>query len=492
MIEEILILHLSDLHFGKFNPYTGQILVLKEIWGELKKRLKENEIDLNNIDLLIITGDISSVASKSDFDYAKEFLEEIIFKDIEKERSVIIPGNHDLEFSSNEGDININRFDKYLKFKEELGYNDEITNSADYINNPHYIKSFKEISTLILGLNSCLYTAYNIDENHPSDLGRARFSEGKKYFSKINENQLKECLTSNNSYLKYDFKIALLHHNILAYRDGKAFLSNFYKIVNEISKEEYCFNIILHGHLHKKIIDIYQNCITIGAGSFGVRKENKDVLNQINIIRLRKDDNIIPITWVEVLPISIDYEEKPEYSITIPQNWIEETLEMPTSIYLAMSTSLKTIKSAIEESDFKLALENMNNLTYMLYETKIENKKKAMKKLGHTLYNIVKDLKEDKILVNPSFIDFIEQLTELRKTSFKPSRGHIFAWSPLRVLMRKAGAQFVTKEAVDQLMEYIERTTLETTNTALELSRHAHRKKLIFEDLDFAIELSKK
>lgn len=66
----------------------------------------------------------------------------------------------------------------------------------------------------------------------------------------------------------------------------------------------------------------------------------------------------------------------------------------------------------------------------------------------------------------------------------------IFAWSPIRKLMKDNGAEMVARDAVDALIDYLEKLARKTTNRALEMTRHAGRKKLTIEDMEMAIELS--
>ena len=55
--------------------------------------------------------------------------------------------------------------------------------------------------------------------------------------------------------------------------------------------------------------------------------------------------------------------------------------------------------------------------------------------------------------------------------------------------MKSCGAEMVSREAVDELISYLEAVAKELTNKALELSRHAQRKKLTEEDMKLAIDL---
>ncbi|GAG00488.1 unnamed protein product [marine sediment metagenome] len=62
-----------------------------------------------------------------------------------------------------------------------------------------------------------------------------------------------------------------------------------------------------------------------------------------------------------------------------------------------------------------------------------------------------------------------------------------FAWSPLRALMKKAGAEIVSRAAVDKLMEYLEEYAKTLTGCALDIAKHSRRKKVTNGDMRLAI-----
>ena len=64
-----------------------------------------------------------------------------------------------------------------------------------------------------------------------------------------------------------------------------------------------------------------------------------------------------------------------------------------------------------------------------------------------------------------------------------------FAWSPLRSLMKRAGAEIVSRAAVDKLMDYLEEYAKELTTCALEIVKHSGRKKITQQDMKLAIDL---
>jgi len=66
----------------------------------------------------------------------------------------------------------------------------------------------------------------------------------------------------------------------------------------------------------------------------------------------------------------------------------------------------------------------------------------------------------------------------------------VFAWSPIRKLMKDNGAEMVARDAVDALISYLESVAKKITNKALEMTRHAGRKKLTVGDMALAMTLS--
>ena len=66
----------------------------------------------------------------------------------------------------------------------------------------------------------------------------------------------------------------------------------------------------------------------------------------------------------------------------------------------------------------------------------------------------------------------------------------VFAWSPIRELMKKSGAEMVSRDAVDELIVYLEKVAKDLTNRALEMSRHSGRKKLTKADMLMSISLA--
>ncbi len=55
---------------------------------------------------------------------------------------------------------------------------------------------------------------------------------------------------------------------------------------------------------------------------------------------------------------------------------------------------------------------------------------------------------------------------------------HSFAWSPIRRLMKQQGARIVARNAVDLLIEHLEKTANDLTTQARAFTMHSNRKNL--------------
>ncbi|MHA1489500.1 MAG: histone-like protein [Promethearchaeota archaeon] len=64
---------------------------------------------------------------------------------------------------------------------------------------------------------------------------------------------------------------------------------------------------------------------------------------------------------------------------------------------------------------------------------------------------------------------------------------HSFAWSPIRRLMKQQGASIVARNAVDLLIDHLEKTATGLTEQARAFTMHANRKKITKNDLLLAI-----
>ncbi len=96
------IVHLSDLHFGKYHAFTDDTGIPPSATGNSLIELVVDDIRaIGAPDLVIISGDLTSTGMKSEFGEATTFLEETARTlSLEKNQFLVIPGNHDVVWAA--------------------------------------------------------------------------------------------------------------------------------------------------------------------------------------------------------------------------------------------------------------------------------------------------------------------------------------------------------------------------------------------------------
>lgn len=66
-------------------------------------------------------------------------------------------------------------------------------------------------------------------------------------------------------------------------------------------------------------------------------------------------------------------------------------------------------------------------------------------------------------------------------------KNQAIAWSPLRAIMKKKGAEVVSRDAVLMLLNYLEDRAKKLTEAAVKFAKHSKRKKVTQQDVELAI-----
>ncbi len=103
MPDPVVILHLSDLHFGPNNRFADSEETLKEWGGRLgqsvTKIAKDKTIPIDERMICVITGDITQTAHGDEFALAQSFMGGLVKElPIARSRFVFVPGNHDVSW----------------------------------------------------------------------------------------------------------------------------------------------------------------------------------------------------------------------------------------------------------------------------------------------------------------------------------------------------------------------------------------------------------
>lgn len=313
-----VIIHISDPHFGSFERDGKVVEMHRFIEGQYSRKLSEHltrefkaadghfRFSSENL-ILAISGDLTYRARPEEFDRVRQFLVEVCDGiGISRERVVIVPGNHDVDWLGSKQDIS-RRFDNYIGFLDEfygselfrtlyprikwdLKVNSKRPAAADLVS------SVRIGPVVIIGMNSCVYET---DQNHYGFIGGRQLEFVDSLLAPHRE--------------QASIRVAVFHHHLHPYPepieertagDPMLDLSTVRDAgIVERNLERLGFDIALHGHKHKpqvretrirnrneRGVQRTPPLIICGAGSIGVdsRELEHNQPNQYAVLELKK------------------------------------------------------------------------------------------------------------------------------------------------------------------------------------------------------------
>jgi 3',5'-cyclic AMP phosphodiesterase CpdA len=294
-----LILHISDLHLvspdsspalddhkaglvptsTRFTHYEMLRLTLKRLSESLVERGKK-------LDAIVVTGDIADKNGESGYQAFLELLDGLASVRPSADRTVVVPGNHDVTTGLSPGDSR--RYDRFVRFIRGAGFITPVLNGVD-LGTPDrtkHLASFDRIQ--IIPIDFSAYSQVRLDVGLPdaiwqtlesvvagspqqlSALRKLRIADA----ARVDGNQLeaiRQILADADPEQKSILRIAVLHHHLLpvsAKEEIKPFesLSNL-GLVRQFLRDQ-GISIVLHGHKHTEFSYIDY------VSSYGERQEN--------------------------------------------------------------------------------------------------------------------------------------------------------------------------------------------------------------------------
>jgi tetratricopeptide (TPR) repeat protein len=313
-----VIIHISDPHFGTMERDGGLVQMHRFVDGQYSRKLSEHltreffsanshfRFGSENL-ILVISGDLTYRARAEEFDRVKAFLEEVCDGiGISRERVVLVPGNHDVDWLGSKQDMS-RRFDNYIGFLDSF-YGQELFRRLyprlqwDLKVNSKRTPAFELVSIvrcdplIIIGMNSCVYET---DQDHYGFVGGRQLEV------------VDELLAPHRD--SASIRVAVFHHHLHPYpepieeRASGAPLLDMSTVRDaglvERNLERLGFDIVLHGHKHKSQVRETRirnrnergvrripPLIVCGAGSIGVdsRELEHNQSNQYAVLELKK------------------------------------------------------------------------------------------------------------------------------------------------------------------------------------------------------------
>jgi hypothetical protein len=316
------ILHLSDTHFGPshaYPDYTKNTYKLAEFIANDVKQLGAKP------DCIVLSGDITDGAATLDFRHASAFLNAL------KERLgspeiglVVVPGNHDVNWTSYKSDGRDQAFLAYHRFvrsglsKPCLDANDDSCWFTDQWSNG---------SVFVLGLNTCI-----VDSPTRPGVGyvdQAQMEAAKARFE--------------GTWHSHPVRVAVVHHHLLpvayTYHDPTevrtdSLTLNAEEVMRWLANND--FHVLLHGHQHQPFfgagtryayddvegstnaISRQQHLVVIGAGSVGAKREDLGTSGRREYNILRFEGGRLNVTAREMHGVSSDRFQAYRQPFSIP------------------------------------------------------------------------------------------------------------------------------------------------------------------------------
>ena len=292
----ITILHISDVQFGKHHRFADP----SGGFDTLRQRLCD-DLDLLAAqhglkpDLVAMTGDLAERGTRKEFERVAVFCEELLAHlQLEAERLLVIPGNHDINRKlceayflrcAGEDDGEEPRVPFWPKWEPYVGLLSRLYREVDRYRftqpEPWTLFEIPSLRVVVAGLNSTIHESHR-DEDHHGFVGERQL----RWFErKLGEYQRRGWL-----------RIGMVHHN--AVRRAGADDENLKDAddLREVLGER--LHVLLHGHTHQGRVEMLGTSLpVISTGSAAVKRDQRpgpspdqpgETPNQYQIVRLTR------------------------------------------------------------------------------------------------------------------------------------------------------------------------------------------------------------
>jgi len=234
----------------------------------------------DKIDIIVISGDLTSIGAKEEFDHLmNEFLpilEDVFLKGahvVPKNRWIVVPGNHDVEWEKEDA-----RFNNFIQFCQENGFQEYELNNPESIYSRFVCRDKLTGNTIgIIALNSCL-DIYGEKSPNISNISNSYFSS----FSK-----------------DWDFafrdmpKLMVTHHTLHSIKKDR-----FNNALNKLSDNNVLLDLAGDIHKSESRADVISNIRCIPAGTVLAKKTERqvgidEVSRQFNLVNLNLHDGLV-------------------------------------------------------------------------------------------------------------------------------------------------------------------------------------------------------
>ncbi len=336
----MLLLHLSDLHFGPHSRFVSRnpAHLGKTFHQALDEARKRRDLP-EKIDVVLVTGDVAESGKPKEFEFGRQFLTALAGElGLEHRRFVFVPGNHDIswplckkvaaEQEDEEFDdaelrrrLDAVKLQHYEAFLKEFYGVEDLQEVALPLGRGAFLYSFPDLRLSVGALNSCERESHRREDH----LGH------------LSEEQARSLMTAwRTGAPAHWLKVVAVHHNplltvptnIASWRDyltqvGQLDASLIERYESDIVGfqgrehlkaivEDTSVQLVLHGHHHAKDEQVwswrrglkgYAHVLSAGSLSLKPDKLPQDEPASVRLIRLDPEEE-------EVQALSLVYEAR--------------------------------------------------------------------------------------------------------------------------------------------------------------------------------------
>ena len=260
---------------------------------------------------LLISGDVSDMSEKNEYEYAEKFLEQIM-RDLNmpKDHLLIVPGNHD-----------INRDECLQEAKTDSSKQAHLCNIGKY---KYFAEFYKNITGKVFPVDMAVVDVMGIHDEKIMFIGvnsnyKIGYVDG---YGAVNVDGFKNQMTDLNGKYSDYIKIALFHHNIVSdYEHNTSSYGSFKKddwLNFKHELEYYGFKCAIFGNEHTRSShkvgdnDMYYS----DAGSFALKEPHPS----FKIYLLEQDENSMWLRQVLIELNNVNKKEDREFGAWVEQN----------------------------------------------------------------------------------------------------------------------------------------------------------------------------
>ncbi len=288
-VSSLNVIHISDLHRTSDEQVSNA-----EVVSSVDQAIAD--IDGGKFDLLLVSGDLTQSASESEYKEAQQFIRHFVDKYLGGDlgRCVIVPGNHDVDWSQTAGGpFDVKRGDPSRQDKEQPGFvqvpGGWIAPRAETLKQAGngFRKWYKKLTNR--PFNGCYYF-------RPSGAQIGFICVDSTYGmhhlcddARVDRDALAACIDEAKADVDAQLLLAIGHHGpVLSQNQRDALPSWFFHRLIEAGVAAY-----IHGHLHESGVNyvstddsVHLPCIGVGSLVAGPKERRESTPRQYNYLKL--------------------------------------------------------------------------------------------------------------------------------------------------------------------------------------------------------------